>query len=54
MKIHFMHNYVYHFYVNDQLVIRHDGWPAFFGTYLEIRTSADVKIEIDYIKVTRP
>ena len=53
-KIRFMHNYVYHFYVNDQLVISHEEWPAFFGTYLGIRTSAYVKIEVDHIKVTRP
>ncbi len=53
-KIRFMHNYVYHFYLNDQLVGSYDEWPAFFGTYLGLRTSADVKIEVDYIKVTRP
>ena len=54
VKVRFMHNYVYHFYLNGQLVGSYDEWPAFFGTYLGLRMSGDIKIEVDYVKVTRP
>jgi hypothetical protein len=53
-KVRFMHNYKYHFYINDQLCGSYDDWPAFFGTHLGIRMSAKVKVEVDYVKVTRP
>ena len=53
-RIRFMHDYQYHFYLNGQLVASYDDWPAYFGEHLGLRMSGDVKVEVDYVKVTRP
>lgn len=53
-RIRFMHNYKYHFYINDALVRSFDDWPTLFGDQIAFRLSGKTKIEIDYIKITRP
>ena len=53
-RVRFMHNFKYHFYLNDALVRSYDDWPSLFGDEIAFRMSGKTAVEIDYIKVTRP
>lgn len=53
-KLKNMDQYKYHFFLNGALVKTVDDWPAVWGDSIGFRMSEEVKVEVDYVKVTVP
>ena len=46
--------FTYYFYINDALVQYFKTWPEVPGNEIAFRLSENVKVEVDYVKVTVP